>query len=265
MSDVAVAIRPITDAVALRAVTHASYRVLVVQGPTGDEDRAGMLTKVLESEGYDVELAVTAAESLHRFSTSIPDLVVLGTMPGPTSWIEMYRQMREVADVPVVIGFPLQSQIDAVVAFEMGVAGYVSDPTRLQELVARIRVALRGSRTHHVAPTVVPWDRSGTYTAGRVRIDVGDREVTVDGDAVHLSRLELDLLMLLVSPPGQVHTREEITRTVWAGRPCADSRTLDTHIRWLRQKLEDDPTHPKYLITVRGVGFRFDASEADGS
>ena len=261
MSDVAIGTRPVARPVSSRAVLDTAYRVLVVEGPTDDEDRASVISSALRAEGYDVDVATTATEGLRRFTASTPDLVVMGTLPGPTSWIEMYRQMRDVADVPMVIGFPLYSQIDAVVAFEMGVAGYVSEPGRLQELIARIRVALRGSRTHHIAPAMTPWAGSGVFSAGNVRIDVSDREVTVAGAPVHLSRLELDLLMLLLSPPNQVHTRDEITLTVWAGRPCSDSRTLDTHVRWLRQKLEADSTQPKYLITVRGIGFRFDAEE----
>ena len=266
MTDAAVAVQPAVDSFAdLRPVPRKGYRVLVVQGPLAPGDRGAALTAVLEAEGYDVDLATTATDGVRRFTSTTPDLVVIGTLPGPTSWIEMYRQMRDVADVPVVIAFPLHSQIDAVVAFEMGVAGYISDPGRLQELVARMRVALRGTRTHRISAPATLFEPTGIYVAGPVRIDVADREVAVNGQPVHLSRLELDLLMLLLSPPNQVHTREEITRTVWAGRPCADSRTLDTHIRWLRQKLEEDPTHPKYLITVRGIGFRFDALEIDPS
>lgn len=260
MSDLAVAIRPTVIApTPLRPVVDQAYRVLVVQSLHAGDEQATILTSALRAEGYEVELATTAAEGLRLFGASPPDMVVIGTLQGPTSWIEMYRQMRDIADVPVIIGFPLHSQIDAVVAFEMGIAGYVSDPSRLHELVARMRVALRGSRTHGIPAPMIPADPSGVFTAGSVRIDLADREVTVAGHPVHLSRLELDLLMLLLSPPNHVHTRDEITKTVWAGRPCSDSRTLDTHVRWLRQKLEDDPTHPRHLVTVRGIGFRFDA------
>jgi len=104
---------------------------------------------------------------------------------------------------------------------------------------------------------------TGTYVAGDVLVDMDRREVAVCGEPVHLARLEFDLLALLLDPPRQVHTREEIMRRVWAGRPRTTSRTLDTHVRWLRQKLEKDPTTPMHLVTVWGVGFRFDADRLE--
>jgi len=143
------------------------------------------------------------------------------------------------------------SEVDVVVGLEVGAADYVSKPFRLRELVARMRAVLRRGELRHVQHHEMP-------PGGRVRLDPARREVSVEGRPVNLSRKELDLLALLVGQPGRVVTREECIDQLWWDQELADTRTLDTHVRRLRSKIELDPANPRHLVTVRGVGFRFD-------
>jgi two-component system response regulator RegX3 len=175
---------------------------------------------------------------------------------------EVCRRMRQVAPVPVIMVTALDAEMDVVLGLELGAADYVTKPYRLRELVARIQAVLR-----RVAPPEVPElvmgrspapGRADVVSAGPVTVDLSRREVTRSGRVVGLSRREFDLLALLLSPPGQVRTRDELIDRLWAGLDLADTRTLDTHVRRLRVKLELDPADPEYLVTVRGVGFRFD-------
>jgi two-component system, OmpR family, response regulator RegX3 len=233
-------------------------RVLVVE----DEDSyRDALQAGLTREGYAVELAADGSEGLRKFSASPPDVVLLDVLLPGANGTEVCRRMREIAKVPVIMVSALDSEVDVVLGLEIGAADYVTKPYRLRELTARIQAVLR-----RVAPPVpmghTPTDagrpRVDMVAAGPVRMDFARREVAAQGHRVHLSRREFDLLALLLSPPNQVRTREEIIDRLWSGRDLADTRTLDTHVRRLRVKLESDPASPRFLVTVRGVGFRFD-------
>ncbi len=156
----------------------------------------------------------------------------------------------------------LNTEFDVVLGLELGAADYVTKPYRLRELVARIQAVLRRVSPPSFAgpPVIASADatRSDVIVAGPVLVDFPRRVVTSGGRPVHLSRREFDLLDLLLSPPGQVRTRDELIDRLWSGRDLADTRTLDTHVRRLRVKLERHPARPQYLVTVRGVGLRFD-------
>jgi two-component system, OmpR family, response regulator RegX3 len=238
-------------------------RVLVVEdeGSYRDALHAG-----LTREGYAVELAADGTEGLRKFSASPPDIVLLDVLLPGTNGTEVCRRMREIAKVPVIMVSALDSEVDVVLGLEIGAADYVTKPYRLRELTARIQAVLR-----RVAPAVpigtapvVTGTRLDVVVAGVVRMDFARREVTAQGRRVHLSRREFDLLALLLSPPNQVRTRDEIIDRLWSQRDLADTRTLDTHIRRLRVKLESDPANPRFLVTVRGVGFRFDTDGRGG-
>ena len=239
--------------------------ILVLEDEEPASPQATAISAALQAEGYVVEVAVGAADGLRRFASNLPSLVLLRTCRPGTRWIETCRQMQAQSEVPIIIGFRLQSEIDAVLAFELGVMGYISEPKRLRELVARVRAALRVSRA--VAPqrplqsAKSQIREDNRLVVGMLCVDFAGREVTMAGHAVHLPRQEFDLLALLLSPPGQVRTRNEILHQLWADRGLASSRTLDTHIRRLRLKLEDDAASPRHLVTVRGVGFRFDTDD----
>jgi len=236
-----------------------AVRVLVVED---EESYREALQIGLRSEGYEVELAVDGSDGLRSFSERAPDIVLLDLMLPGMPGTEVCRRMKALAPVPVIMVTALGSEVDVVLGLELGASDYVTKPFRLRELVARMQAVLRRSPTgrrllqSEIPP--VPAPRREAIQAGPVRVDLGQRFVSVNGRPVYLSRLEFDLLAVLLSPPGQVRTREELIDQLWAGRELTDTRTLDTHVRRLRVKLEEEPARPLYLLTVRGVGFRFD-------
>jgi two-component system, OmpR family, response regulator RegX3 len=238
----------------------SALRILVVED---EESYREALAAGLTKEGYRVELAADGTEGLRLFAENTPDLVLLDVLLPGVPGTEVCRQMRSIAPVPVIMVSALDSEVDIVLGLELGAADYVTKPYHLRELTARIQAVLRRvspppglpqPTSVHVAET-----EPELVMAGPIRLDFARREVTAAGRPVHLSRREFDLLALLLSPPGQVRTRDELIDRLWSGRDLADTRTLDTHIRRLRVKLERDPAEPQYLVTVRGVGFRFDA------
>ncbi|HTZ08084.1 MAG TPA: response regulator transcription factor [Acidimicrobiales bacterium] len=235
-------------------------RILVVED---EESYREALQSGLGTEGYEVELAADGLDGLRRFAQRPPDLVLLDVLLPGMSGTEVCRRMRDIAPVPVIMVSALDTEVDIVLGLELGAADYVTKPYRLRELVARIQAVLRRVAPPPFAmpapPAPEPAPRSDVVVAGPVRVDFARRVVAVGEHPVHFSRREFDLLALLLSPPGQVRTREELIDRLWSGRDLADTRTLDTHIRRLRVKLERDPARPQYLVTVRGVGFRFDA------
>jgi two-component system response regulator RegX3 len=235
-------------------------RILVVED---EESYREALQAGLGKEGFVVELAADGLEGLRMFAAHPPDLVLLDVLLPGLSGTEVCRRMRTLAPVPVIMVSALDAEVDIVLGLELGAADYVTKPYRLRELVARIQAVLR-----RVQPPSIPAPRRAPVVAvppveivvaGPVRVDFARREVRAGTGVVHLSRREFDLLSLLLSPPGQVRTRDELIDRLWSGRDLTDTRTLDTHIRRLRVKLEQDPAAPQYLVTVRGVGFRFDA------
>lgn len=237
--------------------TDGPVRVLVVEDEVSYRDA---LMSGLTNEGYAVELAEDGAEGLRKFTADPPDIVLLDVLLPGMNGTEVCRRMREVAPVPVIMVSALDSEVDVVLGLEIGAADDVTKPYHLRELTARIQAVLRRVAPPFIA-TATPdprRDQPDLIVAGPVRMDFGRREVTAAARRVHLSRREFDLLALLLSPPNQVRTREELIDRLWSGRDLADTRTLDTHVRRLRVKLEEDPANPRYLVTVRGVGFRFD-------
>ncbi len=235
-------------------------RILVVED---EESYREALSAALSKEGYAVELASDGSEGLRKFADSPPDLVLLDVLLPGVPGTEVCRRMRAIAPVPVIMVSALDSEVDIVLGLELGAADYITKPYHLRELTARIQAVLRRVSPPPVGLPVVSGRRlpqvPEVVAAGPIRIDFARREVTAAGKNVHLSRREFDLLALLLSPPGQVRTRDELIDRLWSGRDLADTRTLDTHIRRLRVKLENDPADPQYLVTVRGVGFRFDS------
>lgn len=243
---------------AISGESGAPARILVVE----DEHSYRMALEIgLRAEGYEVEMACDGEEGLARFERQRPDLVLLDLLLPGVPGIDVCRQMRARAAVPVIVVSALGSEVDVVVGLEVGAADYITKPFHLRELVARIQAVLR-----RVAPPTVPGmlpspnprAPATTVVAGCVRVDLECRWVTVNGEPVYLSKREFDLLAYLLNPPGQLRTREELIDRLWNGSELADSRTLDTHMRRLRLKIEADPSRPQHLSTVRGVGFRFD-------
>jgi two-component system, OmpR family, response regulator RegX3 len=176
--------------------------------------------------------------------------VLLDVMLPDGSGIDYCRELHDTTHIPVIMVTARTSEVDVVLGLEIGAADYVTKPYRLRELVARIRAVLR-------RPTTTSDDEVITF--GDLRIDFTRRTVTRQNHEVELSRKEFDLLALFATHLGQVVTREVCLDTLWWGLELSDTRTLDTHVKRLRQKIESDPASPRHLITIRGVGFRLDA------
>lgn len=222
--------------------------VLVVDD---EESYRQALASGLAREGFAVEVAADGHEGLRLFHRVRPDLVLLDIMLPDQSGVELCQRMRAAAPVPIIMVTARDSEVDVVLGLELGASDYVAKPFRLRELVARMRAVLRRGAG-------APAPRDEVLQAGAVRVDTGRREVTVNGGAVDLSRKEFDLLSLLMSHAGQVVTRELCIDRLWWDQDLSDTRTLDTHVKRLRRKIEPDPAHPRHLVTVRGVGFRFE-------
>jgi two-component system response regulator RegX3 len=223
--------------------------VLVVDD---EESYRQALASGLTREGFTVESAGDGHEALRLFHRVHPDLVLLDVMLPDQSGIEICQQMRALKPVPIIMVTARDSEVDIVLGLELGASDYVAKPFRLRELVARMRAVLRRG-------VAVTERHDEVLHVGPVRLDAGRREVTVNERPVDLSRKEFDLLALLMSHSGQVVTRDWCIDRLWWDQELTDTRTLDTHIKRLRRKIEPDPANPRHLVTVRGVGFRFEA------
>ena len=220
--------------------------VLVVEDEASYQDA---LNVGLTVEGFSVMAACNLAQARELMIRTKPDLVLLDVMLPDGSGIDYCRELYDSSRVPVIMVSARTSEVDVVLGLEIGAADYVTKPYRLRELVARMRAVLRRP-TLDVNDDVVEF--------AELRIDVIRRTVTLRAIEVELSRKEFDLLALFASRLGQVVTREVCLDTLWWGLELSDTRTLDTHVKRLRHKIEADPASPRHLITIRGVGFRLD-------
>ena len=244
-----------------------SIRVLVVED---EESYRQALSSGLKGEGFEVELAPDGAVALRLFADRPPDIVLLDMLLPGMHGMEVCRRMRAMAQVPIVMVSAVDTELDVVLGLELGAAGYVTKPFRLRELVARMQAILRRVSPPSIPVMDITFPELGPVGAvdpgeqrpeagfGPVMVDFVRREVTVAGVKTHLSRREFDLLAVLLAPAGRVRTRDELIDLLWPDRYLSDSRTLDTHVHRLRAKLEPDPAEPRYIVTVRGVGFRID-------
>jgi two-component system response regulator RegX3 len=224
-------------------------RVLVVED---EESFSDALSYMLRREGYEVEVAGTGVEALQIFDRSGADLVLLDLMLPGLSGTEVCRELRNRSHVPIIMVTARDSEVDKVVGLELGADDYVTKPFSSRELVARIRAVLRrGAEPEELLLNVVE--------AGPVRMDVERHVVTVDGHQVALPLKEFDLLELLLRNAGRVLTRGQLIDRVWGADYVGDTKTLDVHVKRLRAKIEPDPANPKYLVTVRGLGYKFES------
>jgi len=209
-----------------------------------------VLTRYLEREGFQVDAAADGEAALEIAARSRPDIVVLDLMLPKVDGLEVFRRLRDLWDVPVVMLTAKGEEIDRLVGLELGADDYVSKPFSPREVVARIRAILRrGERGARDGASLV---------MGRLEIDRDRREVRRDAASLHLTRKEYDLLELLASQPGRTFTRTDLLEKVWDFAWDGDSSTVTVHIRRLREKIEDDPSEPRHLVTVWGVGYRFE-------
>jgi len=216
-----------------------------------EESYRDALSSGLGAEGFLVATAADAASAMEQFRSLSPDIVLLDVMLPDRPGTEVCREIRSISEVPVIMVSARDGEIDVVLGLELGATDYVAKPYRLRELIARIRTVLRRQGADAADDEVVE--------NGPVRMDSSRRDTWVRGEKVDLSRKEFDLLWLLVTSAGRVVTRDTCIDTLWWGQDLLDTRTLDTHIKRLRRKIEVDPAEPFHLLTIRGVGFRFDA------
>jgi len=221
--------------------------ILVVEDEESYQDA---LNVGLTVEGFVVVGATNIAQARELMRSAKPDIVLLDVMLPDGSGIDYCRELYDSTRTPVIMVTARTSEVDVVLGLEIGAADYVTKPYRLRELIARIRAVLRRPASNDVDEIV---------TFGDIRIDMIRRSVTRRGLEIELSRKEFDLLALFASRLNQVVTREVCLDTLWWGLELSDTRTLDTHVKRLRQKIEDDPATPRHLLTIRGVGFRLDA------
>ena len=225
--------------------------VLVVDDEQSYRDA---LRIALEREGFRVEVAADGAEAIARFDAVRPALVLLDVMLPRITGIDVCRELRSRSQVPIIMVTARNAEIDAVVGLEVGADDYVTKPFRLRELVARVRAALRRGRSEDTG--VAQLDE--VLEIGDVRLDAARHEVAVRGERVALPLKEFELLELLLANAGRVLTRDVLIDRVWGPNYYGDTKTLDVHVKRLRAKVEDDPGSPARIVTVRGVGYRYE-------
>ena len=226
-------------------------RILVVED---ESSFAEPLTYMLAKEGYDVGVATTGTAGLELFDRTGADLVLLDLMLPGMSGTDVCRALRSRSNVPVIMLTARDSEVDKVVGLEIGADDYVTKPYSPRELVARIRAVLR-RQVDAVGDLAPP-----TLAAGPVRMDVDRHVVTVNSAQVPLPLKEFDLLELLLRNAGRVLTRGQLIDRVWGADYVGDTKTLDVHVKRLRAKIEPDPAHPVHIVTVRGLGYKFESS-----
>jgi two-component system, OmpR family, response regulator RegX3 len=222
------------------------------------EDEESITTPLVEAlrrEGFDTAVSSTAGESLSLADRVKPDLVLLDVMLPDGSGFDVCRELRARSRVPIIMLTARGEEADRVAGLELGADDYVVKPFSARELVARVRAVLR--RAAEAGEPKV----DGATEIGDVRLDPARRSAALDGEDLELSRKEFDLLRLLVENAGSVVTRERLIDEVWDTNWFGSTKTLDVHVSGLRKKLGDDPSDPRYIHTVRGVGFRFASAD----
>jgi two-component system response regulator RegX3 len=230
-----------------------SYRILLV------EDEAPIADSVaysLQSEGFDVKIAADGLAGLSLFRGCAPDLIILDLMLPKLAGLDLCRIIRNESRVPIIMLTAKTEEIDRIIGLELGADDYLSKPFSLRELTARVRSVLRRVEAARGQNNQVRLHAAG------ISLDVVRRRVSVDGRPVHLPPRQFALLKALMANKGRIVTRKELFQTVWEADAAYDTGTLDVHIRWLRERIEDDPSHPTRILTVRGVGYRI-ASKDD--
>ena len=222
-------------------------RVLVVED---EESYSDALAYMLRKEGYEVAIAADGHSALTEFDRNGADIVLLDLMLPGLPGTEVCRQIRQTSSVPVIMVSAKDDEVDKVVGLELGADDYVTKPYSPRELVARIRAVLRRGQEPDAAPSALE--------AGPVRMDVERHVVTVDGQAQRLPLKEFELLEMFLRNPGRVLTRGQLIDRVWGSDYVGDTKTLDVHVKRLRAKIEPDPSEPRYLVTVRGLGYKLD-------
>jgi two-component system response regulator RegX3 len=225
-------------------------RILVVED---EESFSDPLSYLLRKEGYEVSVAETGPRALEDFDRAGADLVLLDLMLPGLSGVDVCRALRHRSSVPVIMLTAKDSEIDKVVGLEIGADDYVTKPYSSRELLARIKAVLRrGQEPEELMPA--------TLESGPVRMDVERHVVTVNGEHTPLPLKEFELLEMLLRNSGRVLTRAQLIDRVWGSDYVGDTKTLDVHVKRLRSKVEPDPASPQFIVTVRGLGYKFETA-----
>jgi two-component system, OmpR family, response regulator RegX3 len=225
-------------------------RLLLVED---EESFVQALQVGLAREGFDVVVARTGPEGLDAFAESPPELVLLDLMLPGMSGIDVCRKIRECSSVPIIMVTAKNTELDKVLGLELGADDYVTKPFSLRELVARIRAVLRRAAGEDVFAREI-----GVLSARDIVMDLDAHTVSVRGHEVELALKEFQILEVLLDNAGRVMPRHRLLDLVWGDDYVGDTKTLDVHIRRLRGKVEPDPPHPTHIVTVRGVGYKFE-------
>ena len=232
-------------------MANGSARILLVDD---EQSIQTLLSYPLRKEGYHVTSALDGTEALQRFDEGRFDLVVLDLMLPRRDGVEVCRELRLRSQVPIIMLTAKGSESDKVAGLEVGADDYITKPFSMREFRSRVKAALRRSRM--VTP-LVDQGEEGPIVQGELTIDFDRRQVTLARDEIRVTYVEFEILGALARSPGRVLTRETLLEHVWGDSEYRDPRTVDVHIRHLREKLERDPKEPQFLFTVRGVGYRF--------
>jgi len=225
--------------------------ILVVED---DDTLRELLRYNLKKEGYSVLTASDGGQALDMYRSDKPQLIILDIMLPVMNGTEVCRIIRGESQIPIIMLTAKSEEVDRVVGLELGADDYVSKPFSMRELISRIKAVLRRSELGRGTAVPAP---DGSLAAGDIAVDLKKHEVHKGGNRVELNPKEFELLVFLLSNRGQVVSREQILRKVWGYDYIGNDRTVDVHIRWMRSKLEADPENPRYLVTVRGYGYKF--------
>ena len=232
-------------------MANGSARILLVDD---EQSIQTLLSYPLRKEGYHVTSALDGSEALQRFDEGRFDLVVLDLMLPRRDGVEVCRELRQRWEVPIIMLTAKGSESDKVAGLEVGADDYITKPFSMREFRSRVKAALRRSRM--VTP-LVDQGEEGPIVQGELTIDFERRQVTLGHEEIRVTYVEFEILGALARSPGRVLTRETLLEHVWGDSEYRDPRTVDVHIRHLREKIERDPKEPEFLFTVRGVGYRF--------
>jgi DNA-binding response OmpR family regulator len=217
-----------------------------------EESIQKLLAYPLEREGYRVLQARDGVEALERFASERVDLVVLDIMLPKLDGLEVCKRLRAESEVPIIMLTARDDELDTVLGLELGADDYITKPFSIREFRSRVRALLRRASVSRQV------DEDGELiSAEGLTIDLARRLVEVEGKRVQLTYVEFELLRILASNPGRVYSRRMLLEALWGGADYREPRTIDVHVRHLREKLERDPADPEYILTVRGVGYRF--------
>ncbi len=231
-----------------------SYKILLV------EDEAPIADSVaysLKNEGFEVETAADGLSALSIYRAFGPDLIILDLMLPKLGGLDFCRMVRKESGIPIIMLTAKTEEIDRVVGLELGADDYVPKPFSVKELIARVRAVLRRTEAARTQDNQIRLQAAG------ITVDLVRRRVSVDGVSIHLPLKQFELLKILIANKNKVVSREELLKSVWGSEAEKDTGTLDVHIRWLREKLESDPSSPQKIRTVRGVGYKIISDQTE--